>query len=295
MASSSSPDPLGSLNGFLATYSHDEERHQRMALGVVSPSRFPVVQGDESLIDIQLRMLPSPQPPASVNSCLTQRTRSTTTTAASQIFTEFSDPSTGFSETSTAPAPAGHLLFPEPADQNLIEGPLILFCEFVGLDGCDVSFRRHEFWSWVEHIEEEHLRRWLPESCRCWFCDDVKFKASQNNGDRRNTFYQRMEHIHRHIVDDDCTVEHMRPDFDILRHLYWHNLVDEAVYRWARQYEEGPTAPGTYAYDFIPPEQLEAAQRGQRVEVKETREEQRVRRRGHPSVGRYNGPSSRGP
>ncbi|KAL1864721.1 hypothetical protein Daus18300_007523 [Diaporthe australafricana] len=103
-------------------------------------------------------------------------------------------------------------------------------CEFAKLTGCGRLFRGDEEDEWMDHIGG-HLRGYLPQKLRCWFCLDFSFDANEtSDGDRRLNFELRMQHIRDHIVYDGYSVSAARPDSFVIRHLKLHRLVDSQTW-----------------------------------------------------------------
>lgn len=134
-------------------------------------------------------------------------------------------------------------------------------CEFVGYSGCKVTFHPEEMSAWVEHISQ-HLCHELPTKCVCWFCDDFEFDAEKHGCERDKyaNFFERMEHIRSHIVDDRYEISQIRPDFHFLALLKEKHLVTDKMYQAATAWDEtpGPHVEGIYSYDFVPFQEIRA-------------------------------------
>lgn len=132
-------------------------------------------------------------------------------------------------------------------DQHVAAGPRPhqgagdLWCEFSVLFNCNVTFRLDDAQSWIyHHIAHLGGGDRYPAKSTCWFCDDVRFTASRPV-DTYTKFWERMEHIHSHIMHDDrLTSRDVRPDFYVLKHLYETGLISEETYHYAMNYEELP-------------------------------------------------------
>jgi len=118
----------------------------------------------------------------------------------------------------------------------------ILWCEFSELKNCHATFRLDEEDEWIEHHTNHHLGGNFPRKLMCWFCDHVPFVAGRREEAFAN-FTERMQHIRRHIFDDlRCTIESMRPDLHVVKHLFKIGLLSERRYREAMSYNELPPA-----------------------------------------------------
>jgi hypothetical protein len=115
----------------------------------------------------------------------------------------------------------------------------ILWCEFCELKGCNATFLLDDEAAWIQH-HAQHLQDRFPRRLMCWFCDHVPFVAAHPSH-RSHNFVLRMQHIREHIFSDDrLTSEDMRPDFHIVKHLYEHGLLDDAMFKHAMAYDETP-------------------------------------------------------
>ncbi|KAI1175765.1 hypothetical protein F4777DRAFT_303586 [Nemania sp. FL0916] len=117
-----------------------------------------------------------------------------------------------------------------------IDQPGVLPCEFVGYTYCPMTFMLDDYYGWINHIINVHLRGLLPERAKCWFCDSRTFK-SRGPEDLQSNFEERMTHIHQHLISG-LSVHDMRPDFDLTDHLQRHGLIPDYTYRHATEYSE---------------------------------------------------------
>ncbi|KLU88124.1 hypothetical protein MAPG_07111 [Magnaporthiopsis poae ATCC 64411] len=126
------------------------------------------------------------------------------------------------------------------------EGPLV--CEFRNLLGCAWSFGTHEIEGWVAHVAS-HLGGRFPGKSLCWFCDNAFFDGGETastltsntkNDKRRLQFERRLRHVADHVVLDGYTYTHMRPDYHVIRHLYDHDIIYNAIFEQCMQYTELP-------------------------------------------------------
>jgi len=171
---------------------------------------------------------------------------STATSTATRTYTQPSVFSGGYpaSEVSWAPstAPSHGPRHPNFAEQFAVPAqPSLtpdsgLWCEFHDLAECREVFQYSDEAGWIRH-HREHLGDDLPYQVVCWFCDN--FVAECTSG-RRANFERRMRHIGEHIRRDDQTLEGMRPDFFMVRHLHDIGLLSDEIYNSAMQYTELP-------------------------------------------------------
>jgi hypothetical protein len=115
-----------------------------------------------------------------------------------------------------------------------------LWCEFSVLKGCNAEFALDDDFVWIAH-HALHQQDKFPMQLVCWFCDHVPFQATRPHDSYAN-FEERMLHIRGHIVDDYATVEHQRPDFHMIGHLYRLGLLDKETYARVQEYTELPDA-----------------------------------------------------
>lgn len=170
------------------------------------------------------------------------------------------------------------------------DGGYILPCEFVGYGACNEQFDPLDTEQWIEHIIVDHLQNQLPNKSNCWFCDNYDFDARRDRIDKMTSFRNRLEHVRSHILDEGCGADGIRPDFDLVAHLWKLRLISQRVYDAAQRYREGPRSrvTGIYRYDFIPEEQIQREEQNQRVVVSEPkhRERSHKHRSGRDDPGR---------
>ncbi|KAI1281809.1 hypothetical protein F5Y07DRAFT_270692 [Xylaria sp. FL0933] len=124
-------------------------------------------------------------------------------------------------------------------------------CEFVGYGHCDLIFSIDEVEEWIEHIIDEHLGGMLPRKAVCWFCDRFTFDPRQT---RQMNFRERMWHIRDHLYDGTKTVNDIRPDHHLNKHLRDCGLIDEHLYNSVRRWSEVPQGSWILPHDAMPAE-----------------------------------------
>ncbi|KAK4189908.1 hypothetical protein QBC35DRAFT_124347 [Podospora australis] len=215
-------------------------------------------------------------------------------TAQPTIFSQPSRYSQSSIGRSSAPSVGGHF---QSFAQFAAAGPLAeqasqpqqqLWCEFQDLHNCNARFQLDEQRAWIEH-HVEHLFNRYPRQSTCWFCNDPPFVADRPL-DAYSKFVERMQHIHRHIIEDDgLTNESVRPDFHFLNHLHNEGLIDEETYRHAMNYDELPRSyqlPGANASPSMASHQRsDPRAQGQMHDLE--REERRERRRNRERSDRH--------
>lgn len=139
-------------------------------------------------------------------------------------------------------APSHGPRHPTFAEQFAVPAPLTpdsgLWCEFHDLADCREVFQYNDEAGWIRH-HREHLGDELPYRLMCWFCDDFVADCA---GGRRANFERRMRHIGEHIRRDDQTLDGMRPDFFMVKHLHTLGLLSEEMYARAMDYSELPVS-----------------------------------------------------
>ncbi|OAA44297.1 hypothetical protein NOR_04025 [Metarhizium rileyi] len=130
-----------------------------------------------------------------------------------------------------------------PAMFDDIPSLLLLPCEFEKFSGCSMTFSIDDENRWINHIINEHLHGCLPKFSICWFCDgrDAEFRCLTNQTEAQISCYRRrMYHIADHFRYGKTAAD-IRPDFHFLDHLHNHQLIDEAVFQWAKKQGEFPS------------------------------------------------------
>ncbi|KAI1107359.1 hypothetical protein F4804DRAFT_197722 [Jackrogersella minutella] len=205
---------------------------------------------------------------------------SSPSTAGSTAYTD----STGYSyaQSTTTNHTVSDNGFDNMADPE--PGSYLLPCEFVGLGSCNRTFPYNDTDAWVEHIVTEHLCGRLPREADCWYCDAYHFDARhpQVQNDRRQNFYNRMEHIRTHIADG-MNANGIRPDYYMAKHLHDHKLIPESTYRAVMIYNELPCSPDQLRHirdrDFMPPERRIQQERSIMVPIDHGKEERQRRKK----------------
>ncbi|KAL7930070.1 hypothetical protein V8C35DRAFT_314023 [Trichoderma chlorosporum] len=124
-------------------------------------------------------------------------------------------------------------------------------CEFNWYGNCEESFDLRDIEGWVHHVETQHLRMMLPAECRCWFCDEIVFRAHPDDQQQRRFCYtDRMHHIAGHYRRG-ATINDIRPDFDFLHHLWINALITESSFQRARNFHEAPQPK--HGINSVPP------------------------------------------
>ncbi|RYO92722.1 hypothetical protein DL766_003452 [Monosporascus sp. MC13-8B] len=176
--------------------------------------------------------------------------------------------------------------------QNAATGPY-LPCDFVGWGSCNEIFDVDNLHDWFEHVEEYHLGDNFPRKVMCWFCPKTfKVSKSASKDERRINFWNRLQHIQKHIKGGAKDENDIRVDFDYAEHLYSAKLITEEVYRLARKatdrisYPDGsrswvPYIRDIYPPSFVPQERLLEQERAKQVKVDGQREERERRRHHH--------------
>ncbi|KAK1772548.1 hypothetical protein QBC33DRAFT_553998 [Phialemonium atrogriseum] len=103
-----------------------------------------------------------------------------------------------------------------------------LWCEFCVLRNCTQTYRLDEISEWIAH-HSRHMKDTYPAELICWFCDYVPFKAA-DRAQREANFHSRMEHIRGHIFDEGMTMDDVRPDYFMIKHLHKHRLIPDSMY-----------------------------------------------------------------
>ncbi|KAK3343722.1 hypothetical protein B0T25DRAFT_305259 [Lasiosphaeria hispida] len=162
--------------------------------------------------------------------------------------------------------------YPPPGTDSSFE----LWCEFRDLLGCGETFRGNDKASWIQH-HAEHLHDKIPAQLMCWFCDDHGFLA-ERTADRPYNFEQRMEHIHQHMSDDYPypTLDTMRPDFYMIKHLHKHRLINDGTYNSIIAFTE---VPPEYQLPDSDPRPLGQAKQREQGQCHDLQYEDRRRRR----------------
>ena len=115
-----------------------------------------------------------------------------------------------------------------------------LWCEICALKNHTTTFAMDNINQWIEH-HMIHLDFKPPSLSVCWFCDNVVFRSGDSNqNDPTRSFYDRMEHIWRHITEENFGVSDMRPDFHMVKHLKEIGLISEDEFEKSSQYSELP-------------------------------------------------------
>ncbi|KAK4102660.1 hypothetical protein N658DRAFT_495375 [Parathielavia hyrcaniae] len=159
----------------------------------------------------------------------------------------------------------------------------ILWCEFAWLKNCPETFSLDDEIGWIQH-HKRHLRETYPQQLMCWFCDHQPFVTKHPNGSLAK-FEERMEHVRDHIFSDHrLTIQAMRRDLHMVRHLYDHGLLSTERYHAAMAYDETPAAfrfPASHSSSFSSPRQTSSQPARQYHDL--VREERRRNRqsRGH--------------
>ncbi|KAK3985569.1 hypothetical protein QBC44DRAFT_154759 [Cladorrhinum sp. PSN332] len=185
--------------------------------------------------------------PASSYSSVTEDfddTQSESTMRSSNASTVFTYKSR-HSAASTAPSRRSNAqTFTQFANQAPAQPPApnqFLWCEFSVLLDCQTLFRLDDEANWIQH-HLDHLQNNCPNQSMCWFCDDLRIRADRSD-DAYVKFWQRMEHIRGHIMQDpELTVDVMRPDFNLVNHIHRTGLLPDPMYQHAITYDELPEA-----------------------------------------------------
>ncbi|KAI1344087.1 hypothetical protein F5Y15DRAFT_186905 [Xylariaceae sp. FL0016] len=190
----------------------------------------------------------------------------------------FSQETSGTSYTGTV-----YTAEPDPIHSYPVGGDVydpILICEFIGLLHCPERFHYNEQDVWIEHIIADHLGGKLPKVVACWFCDEWIYDSAEEhaNGDVRKNFNFRMWHVRDHLMEG-YNEGHIRPDYNMLKHLRNHKLIDQKRYDRAMEYlDRGvPRVEGIYDANFVPESEILAHQRDTQV----IHTEERRKHRGH--------------
>jgi hypothetical protein len=130
-------------------------------------------------------------------------------------------PSTVTSATSSPPSIA-----PVNEDNHAPEPQLP--CEFVGLANCNRKFSPNDTQAWIGHCID-HLKKKYPAKALCWFCDR-QFPIISSFEDPKNGYRRRMWHIRGHIINEGKGEDHMRPDYQLLKHLNENGIISDRTY-----------------------------------------------------------------
>ncbi len=124
-----------------------------------------------------------------------------------------------------------------------------LWCEFWP-NGCTAEFAGNDTDGWIQHHLDAHLGGKGPKESCCWFCEIPACN-----------FYQRMEHIRGHIMDEEYTRNQMRTDYHMTRHLRSLGALSEDEYRRRMEFTELPpnfripgSGPSSTRQVVLPPE-----------------------------------------
>ncbi|KAK8094541.1 hypothetical protein PG997_001226 [Apiospora hydei] len=267
--SSTGPNPQ-EIFAFLAQIpTHDDERFQNWGQNWAQASPFDVASASSvDLTPIHFRLLaPSVRAPTYGGSTGSASTRSASTasTAQNSMWSRRSSKSGKSSKSynTTLSSPPRSTASTVPSVYN-------------NHATIDPPHNPRYFWEW--HVGTEHLQDNLPPHCICWFCDQ-EFSARNHNGNERENFRFRLEHIRDHIIQGRLTAQDMRPDYFLLEHMYRNGLLEKVHYQLECSYTEGPTASGIVEYNYTPPERRRAKELESRVYHDNDKEERRRRRR----------------
>ncbi|KAK8039228.1 hypothetical protein PG993_007639 [Apiospora rasikravindrae] len=274
------------IYAFLAQLpTRDDERFHNWEQNWSRASPFDVASDSSvDLTPIHFRLAPTYG--SSTRSAST-RSASTVSTAQDSMWSRRSGRSgrSGKSHNTTLSSPPRSTASTAPSvfnDHATIDPPhnprYRLPCEYARLGLCNETFGPEEtdFWEW--HVGTLHLQDRLPPHCICWFCDQ-EFSATDHNGDERENFRFRLEHIRDHIIQGRLNAQDMRPDYFLLEHMYRNGLLEKVHYQLECSYTEGPTASGIVEYNYTPPERRRAKELESRVYHDNDKEERRRRRR----------------
>ncbi|KAK4221215.1 hypothetical protein QBC38DRAFT_138834 [Podospora fimiseda] len=144
-------------------------------------------------------------------------------------------------DVSSAPSRRSHIQdFNAQAHHATAPHDQSLWCEFSELLGCNAMFALNDRNGWINHHVEHFGDNNIPSKSRCWFCDGRHFIA-RHQSQTYEKFVDRLEHIHRHIMEDDrLTADHTRPDFDVVDHMHQIGLLSQERYDTAMTFDELP-------------------------------------------------------
>ena len=192
-------------------------------------------------------------------STVTSRAYTMRSNAPSSIFSRRSQGASSAGQSSAPSVGVPHQTFLQqfggPAGHGPAHSDGELWCEFSALKNCHATFRLDDEAGWIQH-HVRHLEDNFPRQLMCWFCDHVPFVANRQAEALAN-FEERMQHIKEHIFGDHrLTSDDTRPDFHVVKHLYRHGLLDDAMYNRAMAYDETPAAyrlPGSHSSSSASP------------------------------------------
>ncbi|CZR62943.1 uncharacterized protein PAC_12840 [Phialocephala subalpina] len=118
-------------------------------------------------------------------------------------------------------------------------------CEFA-FTGCNVRFLPSRYADWFAHSLSHFLGN-LPRKAVCWFCDE-KDGVFEAHGSLISSWADRMHHISVHL-EAGLSIEYMRPDYWLMKHLWSNGLLDVDTYENATRYNERPACSGLLSFE----------------------------------------------
>jgi hypothetical protein len=119
-------------------------------------------------------------------------------------------------------------------------------CIFRDILQCPVSFRltSDNRIHWYSHCRA-HFQHALPRNTLCIFCNTIFFGE-----DPQRSWDERIEHIGDHF-ENGWTIEHSRPDFQLLKFMRHNGMLSEREYEDHIAYTERPPVEGLRPLDFV--------------------------------------------
>ncbi|TVY62822.1 hypothetical protein LSUE1_G009556 [Lachnellula suecica] len=153
-------------------------------------------------------------------------------------------------------------------------------CTFTG---CRLRFHPESFEDWISHTKSHFVDRPLPVHTICTFCPR-EFDCTNDPHNASVLWDERMVHIGAHFLEyrrlDGVEVNHPRPDFWTLEHMFREGLMSREDHSEVIGYSERPPCDNMYPLGYKSPEMIAREERDT-IATHDIEKEERQRKKEH--------------